>query len=275
MKLAVFQMSAEADPETNPERIEDAMRHARAAGATVLVAPELALSGYGRGEALKTLAQSSDGAWVKRMKQAAQQIGIDLVAGFPERDRENTYISAMAAHAASGEPTHIYRKTFLYGDYEKEIFQPHAPSATTIEMGGMTTGFLICYDVEFPENTRRLAQAGAELVIVPTALPMGCDGRHVANRVIPVRAFENQIFLAYANHAGSDGRFHYQGLSSIAAPDGTVLASASESDEVLIFADIDMSSFEQSRKANPYLADLRQRNLIELSTTGSLRGRTS
>ncbi|MFD1158806.1 carbon-nitrogen hydrolase family protein [Roseovarius aestuarii] len=261
MKLAVFQMSATADPDTNPDRIEDAMRRARAAGADVVVVPELALSGYGRGDALRNLAQPSDGAWVQRMKQAAIRIGIDLVAGFPERNGEEVFISAMAVKANPVASVHIYRKTFLYGDYEKEIFQPHTPSVATIEMRGVSTGFLICYDVEFPENTRRLAQAGADLVIVPTALPTGTDGRHIASRVIPVRAFENQIFLAYANHAGSDGRFHYQGLSSIAAPDGSVLVKAGEDEEALIFAEIDVSQFEESRHANPYLADLNKRGI--------------
>lgn len=261
MKLAVFQMLADADPDTNPARIEDAMRRARTAGADVMIAPELAMSGYGRGKLLRDLAQPSDGEWVRRMGKAAQTTGIDLVAGFPERDGDSTYISAMAVHADPEKPTHVYRKSFLYGDYEKELFRPHDPSAATIDMRGTTTGFLICYDVEFPENARRLAQAGADLIAVPTALPRGADGRHIANRVIPVRAFENQVYVAYANHAGSDGRFDYQGLSSIVAPDGTVQAKAGESEETLIFAEIDIATFETSRRVNPYLADLRQRNI--------------
>ena len=63
---------------------------------------------------------------------------------------------------------------------------------------------LICYDVEFPENVRRLAQAGAQAVLVPTALPASDHADFIARKMIPVRAFENQLFVAYVNHCGAD-----------------------------------------------------------------------
>src|SRR5690606_18163480 len=106
------------------------------------------------------------------------------------------------------------------------------------------------------ENVRRLAKAGAELVVVPTALPQGPFAAFIAIRVVPVRAFENQVFVAYANHAGRDGRFAYAGLSCVAAPDGACLAAAVDDSPALLFADIEPGAFEASRRANSYLADL-------------------
>ena len=72
------------------------------------------------------------------------------------------------------------------------------------EIGGLKAALLICYDVEFPESVRALALAGAELVIVPTALMQPFDV--VAKTIVPARAYENQLFVAYANRCGSGGR---------------------------------------------------------------------
>jgi predicted amidohydrolase len=115
---------------------------------------------------------------------------------------------------------------------------------------------LICYDVEFPENVRRLAKAGAQAVIVPTALPAGDSGSFIAGHMIAVRAFENQIFVAYINHCGSDALFAYAGLSRIAAPDGGMLAEACASGEALLVADLDPVAYAASAAANTYLRDL-------------------
>src|SRR3546814_17548022 len=107
------------------------------------------------------------------------------------------------------------RKTHLYGAYERRLFTPGTPQSDLRDFDGVRLGFLICYDVEFPENVRRLARAGAELILVPTALPQGPFAAFIATSVVPVRAFENQVFVVYADHVGSDGRFAYAGLSQI------------------------------------------------------------
>ena len=104
------------------------MQSAKSQGADLLVAPELALTGYGRGDVLRDLAEAADGPMVSRMEQAARDIGIGLIAGFPERDGATLYISAMIIDPAGQQPTEIYRKAYLYGDYEKNIFTANGPS---------------------------------------------------------------------------------------------------------------------------------------------------
>src|SRR3546814_13294505 len=89
------------------------------------------------------------------------------------------------------------RKTHLYGAYERRLFTPGTPQSDLRDFDGVRLGFLICYDVEFPENVRRLARAGAELILVPTALPQGHFAAFIATSVVPVRAFENQVFVVY------------------------------------------------------------------------------
>jgi predicted amidohydrolase len=199
------------------------------------------------------LAEPADGAIVARLGEIARETGVALVGGFAEKAGSAVYNSAIYT-GGSGKPS-VYRKSHLYGDYERGLFTPEKPSTCLFEHCGMTLGMLICYDVEFPENVRRLAQAGAEMILVPTATPMGASGTFIAEKMIPVRAFENQIFIAYVNNIGRDGDFDYAGRSVIAAPDGTALATAGLSEQLLT-VDIESELYARSRSENTYLRDL-------------------
>lgn len=255
MRIAALQMRAVAgDPVANLARIERAAVEAAAAGAVLLIAPELAVTGYGAGEAIRELAEGADGPAVARLAAIAAEAGVSIVSGIAERDGDTVYNSAVLVDPAGRRL--VYRKSHLYGPYERGLFRPGPPAAVTADLGGLKAGLLICYDVEFPENVRRLAQAGVELVIVPTALPATGHGAFIAGKMVPVRAFENQVFVAYVNHCGADERFAYAGLSVIAAPDGTMLAQADADDEALLVADIDPAAYADSRSANTYLEDL-------------------
>lgn len=255
MRIAALQLNAVAgDAATNLHRIEQAADDAARSGAALLVAPELAVTGYGTGDAFAMLAEPADGPTARRLAALSQRLGIAIIAGFAERAGDTVYNSAVFVDAKR-RPI-VYRKSHLYGPYERQHFRPGPPSATVFELGGLKCGMLICYDVEFPENVRRLAQAGVQLVLVPTALPASDHAQLIARKMIPVRAFENQIFVAYVDHCGADGRFAYAGLSTIAAPDGTMLAEAGVA-EATIFADIEPGAYAESYTANTYLADLR------------------
>lgn len=256
MRLALLQMRPLAgNARGNIERIERGVRDAAAHGADLLVTPELAVPGYGADAAMAGLAEPADGPLVTRLRDLSIRSGVAIVAGFAELDGGTVYNSAVCVNG-NRTPV-VYRKSHLYGDYERSLFEPERPGVVLTTVGDIEVGFLICYDVEFPENVRRLAQAGAELVVVPTALPASDHAEFIARRVIPVRAFENQVFVAYADHCGGDGRFVYAGLSGIAAPDGAMLAEAGATDEAVIFADIRPADYAQSAAVNTYLADLR------------------
>ena len=120
---------------------------------------------------------------------------------------------------------------------------------------GIEIALLICYEVEFPEAVRNAAVDGAQLVLVPTALVD--QWGVVAERVVPARAFENGLWLAYANHAGHEQGFDYLGGSRIVAPDGRIEASAG-SGEGLISAVIDTARVEAAQTRLPYLRDFRR-----------------
>src|SRR3546814_13046045 len=101
-----------------------------------------------------------------------------------------------------------------------------------------------------------LTRAGAELILVPSALPQGPFAAFIATSVVPVRAFENQVFVVYADHVGSDGRFAYSGLSRALGPDGPSLAHAADNQPPLLFADIDPGAHHSSSNATRHLTNL-------------------
>jgi predicted amidohydrolase len=255
MRIAALQMqSVCGDVQANLARIERAAVDAMKGGAELLITPELCITGYGAGESIATLAEPANGDQIKTLQAISTANRIAIIAGFAERDGADVYNSAAFVNGNT-QPA-IYRKSHLYGDYERSLFKPAKPANCVVEMGGLKLGMLICYDVEFPENVRRLALGGVDVILVPTALPAGPSGTFIANHMIQVRAFENQIFVAYINHAGADGHFTFAGLSRIAAPDGSVITACDDDAEQLIFADVDPETFAASTSNNSYLKDL-------------------
>ncbi|MCK8779484.1 carbon-nitrogen hydrolase family protein [Rhizobium sp. NTR19] len=255
MKIAGYQMQPiVGDVGANLAKIEAAAERAAAEGGRLLIAPELALTGYGAADQFPDLATPAHGPVTDRLSEVAARHGIAIVAGFAEETHDGTFNSAFFTDGKG--QTAVYRKCNLYGPYERAWFRQEDRRQVLVTLDDVKIGFLICYDVEFPENVRRLAKGGADLVVVPTALPTGWSGQFIAEHMIQVRAFENQVFVAYINHCGSDELFAYAGLSRVAAPDGKLVAKAPADGETLIFADIDPSAYAQSRAENTYLADL-------------------
>ena len=253
MKLAVCQEKSPAgDVSGALELIRRRALAAAQGGAGLVIFPEMFLTGYNIGEAAFKLAEPVDGPVAAAVGKIAWDSGVSILYGYPERSGNRIFNSANLIHPAGGGMAN-YRKIHLYGREEKRLFLP-GDGLVLAELDGLKVGILICYDVEFPEAVRALALAGAELIAVPTALIQPFD--IVSRTLIPARAFENQVYVAYAGMCGREGNLGYCGLSCIVGPDGKDLARAG-SDPSLLFAEIDPSAISKGRQTNPYLSDRR------------------
>jgi len=253
MRIALYQgAGTPRRPDENRAVMARVAAESAERGCALVVFPEMFASGYNIGDAVFDLAEPADGPTAKALSQAAQAHGIAILAGYPERDGERVYNSALLI-GPGGERLANARKTHLFGAQEKRLFAPGETLAVA-RLGALSVGILICYDVEFPEAVRALALQGVGLVLVPTALMRPFE--RVTRWLVPVRAFENQVFLAYANRCGREGDLEYCGESCVIAPDGSELARARRAEELLV-ADIDPDGFTGSRADNPYLADRR------------------
>ncbi|MFJ9213661.1 carbon-nitrogen hydrolase family protein [Streptomyces sp. NPDC102264] len=247
----------------NLKVLDAAAARAAAAGAGLLVCPEMFLTGYALGDQVPRLAEPADGPGAVAVAEIAVRHGLAVLYGYPEcdgghggegdgeRDRERIYNAAQLI-GPDGTRLANYRKTHLFGGYEREWFTPGERPVVQAELAGLRIGIMICYDVEFPENVRSHALAGTDLLLVPTALMHPFP--FVAESVVPVRAFENQMYVAYANRTGQEGEFEFVGLSCLAGPDGTVRARAGRREE-LVLGEADGELLTASRAANPYMRD--------------------
>ncbi len=253
MKIAVYQGDGVmGEVAANLAVVERVAGEAAAGGAGLVVFPEMFLTGYNIGAAVSALAEPLDGPSLAALGKIAREARTAIVCGYPERVGDRLFNSAVFLDTA-GETLANHRKCQLFGDFEKATFTAGSQLAVT-QFGGLKVGLLICYDIEFPEPARRLTQEGVQLLLVPTALM--APGASVARRVVPSRACENQIFVAYANRPGREGDLDYVGESCIVGPNGDDLARAAEG-EALIMAEIDPAAITACRKDYDYLADLR------------------
>lgn len=259
MRLALRQHpGTPGEVAANLAEVEQAAARAAGEGAELLVLPELFLTGYDLGAAVTGLAMAEDDPALATLEEIAERHGLAILAGYPEREGERLYNAALLVDAA-GRRRAKHRKLQLWGDYERRFFTA-GRSPTLVELGGLKLGILICYDVEFPETVRALALAGAQAVLVPTALMVGYP--RVLDLLVPARAYENQLFLAYCNRCGAEASLRYPGGSRIVAPDGSLLARAEKGADLLL-ADLDWAAYAGSREANPFLEALRGGPLMQ------------
>lgn len=255
MRIAIFQgPESTSGLEQNLAVLARQAAAAAARGARLLICPEMVLTGYNIGPAaVSGLAEAATGAAADYVARVARSAGIAILYGYPERADGRVYNTAQLIDR-DGRSVASYRKTHLFGDIDRAAFAAGDATPTVATLDGLRIGILICYDVEFPENVRLLALAGADLVAVPTALMQPFD--IVARTIVPARAYENQIYLAYADRCGREGDLIYCGLSCVVAPDGSDVARAGRAEE-LLFADIDLQRLAQSRQINTHLKDRR------------------
>jgi nitrilase len=253
MKIALWQtVGLAGDVAGNLAALEPMAEAAAAAGAALLLCPECWLCGYNIGAEVLALAELRDGASAKRIAQIAAAHHIAIVYGYAERDPGGAIYNSVQVIDRDGRPASHYRKTHLFGAAEKAIYRVGERLEPPFELGGWKIGLLICFDVEYPEPARALALMGAQLLLVPTALTD--EFANVPELLVPARAAENQIYVAYCNHAGMENGMSFLGGSRLVGRDGRFIVAAGAG-EALILGELSNSSPVAS--GYPYLCERR------------------
>ncbi|QCO55073.1 carbon-nitrogen hydrolase family protein [Pseudorhodobacter turbinis] len=254
MKIALWQTPPHHDVQAALEQLSKAAQHAKAAGAQLMATPEMALGGYNIGpDKCADLATQADGL-IAAIKDIATQHDIALVAGLALPGPDRPFNAAIAVDG-SGNDLCRYHKTHLYGDVDRAQFTAGNALSPLFDLHGWRIGLAICYDVEFPEVTRSISLQGADLILVPTANMAPFTS--VATRLVPARAEENAVFLAYCNYVGQEGSFAYCGLSCVCGPDGNDLARGTASGTDVLIADLDRAALADCRAVLTHLTDRR------------------
>lgn len=238
MKVAAWQCRPlPLDVAGNLRRLDDACARARAAGADVLVAPEMLTTGYAIGAyEVRRLAEPADGPTATAVAGLARTHGLAICYGHPELAGDGAVYNAATLVGRDGAVIGRHRKMHLFGDLDRSQFAAAPTRSGVVDLDGTPVGLLICYDLEFPEAARALAVDGARVLLAPTANMVGYQA--VPTVLARARAYENGCFVVYANYVGAEADLVYGGLSVACAPDGEIIGIASPEDEELLVVDL-------------------------------------
>lgn len=255
--VSVSQYAPGLDPDTNLQLLRRAAQRAHEAGATLLVAPEYA-SGFSAelGEWMHAVAQPVTGTFVRAASEIAAQLQLHICVGMLEANddaQDPRPFNATVVIGPDGTILAKYRKVHLYdafGTNETRWVAPGSPqqSAAVADIAGFRFGVQTCYDIRFPEVSRRLVDAGANVLVVPAEWVSGPLKEYHWQTLLCARAIENVSYVVAADHPAPVAVGH----STIIDPFGVALASvgALAGDTV---AWLDREQLTMAREQNPAL----------------------
>ncbi len=252
--VAVAQFAPTPDVDANLATIRSFAVRAAERGASVVVFPEY--SSYfvnPMDDSFARHAQSLDGPFVRSLEALAAELDVHIVAGLVEKADDPRKFSNTAVAVAPEEQTvAVYRKQHLYDAFgQKEsdwVVAGALDEPQTFEVGGLRFGLQTCYDLRFPEVTRRIVDAGADVVLVPAEWVRGPLKEHHWRTLLTARAIENTVYVAGADHPPSIGA----GNSMVVDPSGVALATLGTQSDVAV-AFVSRAVLTETRAINPSL----------------------
>ena len=241
--VALVQAASTTDPARNRERLVELVP----VGHDLVVLPEASQCDFGRPED-DLHPEDVDGPFARELARLAGDR--TLVAGLFERTEDKPFNTLVV----TGRDT-TYRKIHLYDSFgyrESDRLTPGPTQPTVLEVGGAQIGLMTCYDLRFPELARALVEAGAEVLVVPSAWVAGSRKLDHWRTLVRARAIENTVFVAAVDQPGPA----YTGHSMIVDPLGDVLAEAGEGEEV-VSAVLTRAALDEARRVNPSLLNRR------------------
>ena len=260
---AVVQMpSKSGNVQSNLDVIEAFSKQAADRGASLVIAPELATTGYLLDERIAELAETIPGDTSARLCDIARENSVYLGCGMIERD-EGKFFNSTVLCGPDGELLAAYRKLHLFSSEKTWYSLGREPCVVETDIGNI--GLTICYDLMFPEYIRSLTLAGAELIVNCTnwvtndyqSNEWGWSGAQVQS-LVRTRALENGVYVAMADCTGVEGDWRSLGHSCVAGPSGRLLAGLGEESGVATASvDFDPEYLSGWRSIATYLPDRR------------------
>jgi predicted amidohydrolase len=237
VRIAAVQMNPElGNVAANRHLVVERVREATSAGARLVVFPECALTGYGfasKAEAMEH-AEPIPGPTLLPISLVCARYHAFAVVGLLERDGDRLFNACSLVGA--GGVIGSYRKVHLPHLGVDRFAEPGDRPFEVHTAGGVRIGMHICYDGAFPESGRILSLLGADLLVLPTNWPTSCEPQ--VEHLMACRALENVVYAMAVNRIGDERGFRFIGGSSIAGPNGEILARASADREEILYADI-------------------------------------
>jgi predicted amidohydrolase len=244
----------------------EVLREARANGASLVVFPELGLTGYLLQDLAGEVAMRLDDPRLATLAAATE--GMSAVVSFVEESGDHRLFIA-AALLEDGEIRHVHRKVFLptYGQFdERRFFAAGDILRAAPSRIGAGVGIAICEDFWHLPVPQLLALDGAQVLINVSSSP----GRDLAatNEVglgtatswrLLMRTYAQLTtsFVVFCNRVGVDESISFWGGSEVIGPTGEALFSAPLFEEGVFTVDVSLADVRRERVALPLLRDER------------------
>ena len=223
----------------NVDNIIKAASYARdELSADIVVFPELTITGY----PAEDLLFRND--FISAANNAVYQIAeciddIAVVVGFPERDGNSLYNSAVVLH--QGSILACYRKQMLpnYGVFDEQRYFSAGTQPCVFEFNGVFIGLTICEDVWKSGIIDETKKAGAELLLTLNASPFNAGKIHQREAVICEQVKAAKIPLIYVNQVGGQDELIFDGASFVANSQGEIVFRAEEFKEQISVIEFD------------------------------------
>ena len=252
LTVAVAQFAPGEDKAANLQTIDALVTTAAQRGARLVVLPEFAVySARHLDHRFVENAEPLDGPTVRALATLSAKRQVTIVVGVNETADEGRIHNTLVA-LRDGELAAVYRKVHLYdafGVRESDRVVPGEPQAVVLDVDGYAVGLQTCYDLRFPESSRALVDAGAEILAIPAEWYPGPLKEYHWTTLLRARAIENTAYVLAANHVGRTGVGH----SMVLDPAGTAVSALGEAAGVAV-ADVDRDRLDQVRETNPALA---------------------
>ncbi len=230
--------------------------------ADLYVFGEMFLTGYMCREEVFSLAEKEDGESIKKIQEIAKEKGCSIIFGMPVEEREGIVYNA--AVLVQPDSVGIYRKNFLanFGPFEEKFYFREGRDAPIFKTKHCNIGMCICYDIFFPELLKGMAMKGADLIVCISASPT--ISKNYFESVLPARAIENTVFMAYCNLVGEEEGLTFWGGSQLYSPKGELLVRAEYMKEDYVVYDVNLGMLKEARIARPTLRDTKADIFLDL-----------
>ncbi|MFD2672969.1 carbon-nitrogen family hydrolase [Marinicrinis sediminis] len=255
-QVALIQYDVQiGEPDVNADRVlewmEQAVQHDPKPD--VILLPEMWNTGYALTE-LQDLADEN-GIRTKNMMSAfCRKHQVNVIAGSVSEWQDGKAYNTMYVFDRDGREVSSYSKIHLFRLMDEEKYLAEGQRVGSFDVEGISAGMMICYDIRFPELSRKLALGGAQILFVPAEWP---NPRLAHWRTLLLaRAIENQMYVVACNRTGQSGETSFFGHSMVIDPWGDIVAEGDEREQI-IHATIDLSNVDKVRKTIPIFEDRR------------------
>ncbi len=255
MRVSIIQMDMKpAAPEYNFAHASHLIEEAVMESPDVIMLPETWNTGFFPKKDLELLADDGGAGVRDRIGTLARRYEVNIAAGSVADNRGGKVFNTAYIFDRSGKMTASYDKTHLFSPMgEHEYFTP-GTKLCRFSLDGVSCGIIICYDIRFPELTRKLALKGLDVLFVVSQWP-DVRADHLRT-LLRARAIENQMFVCCCNSCGAMSGTQYAGDSVMIDPWGKVLTEAGPM-ETIITHDLDLQILDGIRESINVFRDRR------------------